>query len=28
MQHTHADPSLRDCRRRIAVHEFRRRRNG
>ena len=28
MQHTHADASLRECRRRIAVHERRRRRNG
>jgi [ribosomal protein S5]-alanine N-acetyltransferase len=28
MRHTHADPSLRACRRRIAVHEWQRRRNG
>ena len=28
MQHTHADASLRECRRRVAVHEWRRRRNG
>jgi ribosomal-protein-alanine N-acetyltransferase len=28
MQYTHADPSLRQCRRRIAVHEQRRRRDG
>jgi RimJ/RimL family protein N-acetyltransferase len=28
MQHTHADASLRDCRRRIAVHERRRRHDG
>lgn len=28
MRHTHADASLRDCRRRIAVHEWHRRRNG
>jgi ribosomal-protein-alanine N-acetyltransferase len=28
MRHTHADASLRDCRRRVAVHEWRRRRDG
>jgi ribosomal-protein-alanine N-acetyltransferase len=28
MRYTHADASLRDCRRRIAVHEWRRRRDG
>ncbi|NIA68275.1 GNAT family N-acetyltransferase [Pelagibius litoralis] len=28
MQHTHLDTSLRQCRRRIAVHERRRRRDG
>ena len=28
MQHTHVDASLRECRRRIAVHERRRRYNG
>lgn len=28
MQHTYTDASLRDCRRRIAVHEWRRRHNG
>ena len=28
MRHTHADGSLRECRRRVAVHEWRRRRNG
>lgn len=28
MQHTHADVSLRECRRRVAVHERRRRRDG
>jgi [ribosomal protein S5]-alanine N-acetyltransferase len=28
MRHTHADASLRDCRRRIALHERRRRRDG
>jgi ribosomal-protein-alanine N-acetyltransferase len=28
MRYTHADTSLRECRRRIAVHEWRRRRNG
>jgi ribosomal-protein-alanine N-acetyltransferase len=28
MQHTHVDASLRECRRRIAVHEWRRRRDG
>ncbi len=28
MQHTHLDSSLRQCRRRIAVHERRRRRDG
>ena len=28
MQHTHADASLRECRRRVAVHEWRRRYNG
>lgn len=28
MQHTHVDASLRECRRRIAVHEWRRRHNG
>lgn len=28
MRHTHADASLRDCRRRIAAHENRRRRDG
>lgn len=28
MRHTHADASLRQCRRRIAVHEWQRRRNG
>jgi len=28
MQHTDADASLRECRRRIAVHEWRRRRDG
>jgi RimJ/RimL family protein N-acetyltransferase len=28
MRYTHADASLRTCRRRIAVHEWRRRRNG
>lgn len=27
MRHTHADASLRDCRRRIAAHEYRRRRD-
>jgi len=28
MQYTHADASLRDCRRRIAIHEWRRRHDG
>ncbi|WP_236038669.1 GNAT family N-acetyltransferase [Belnapia arida] len=28
MQHTHADASLRQCRRRVAVHEWHRRRDG
>jgi ribosomal-protein-alanine N-acetyltransferase len=28
MRHTHADASLRACRRRIAVHEWRRRHDG
>jgi ribosomal-protein-alanine N-acetyltransferase len=28
MQHTHADGSLQECRRRVAVHEWRRRHNG
>jgi ribosomal-protein-alanine N-acetyltransferase len=28
MRHTHADTSLRECRRRVAVHEWRRRRDG
>lgn len=28
MQHTHADASLRECRRRVAVHEWRRRHDG
>jgi len=28
MRHTHVDASLRDCRRRIAVHEWQRRRDG
>jgi RimJ/RimL family protein N-acetyltransferase len=28
MQHTHADASLKECRRRVAVHERHRRRNG
>ena len=28
MRHTHCDPSLRDCRRRIAMHEWRRRHDG
>lgn len=28
MQHTHADASLRGCRRRVAVHEWRRRHDG
>ena len=28
MQHTHIDASLRECRRRVAVHEWRRRRDG
>lgn len=28
MLHTHADPSLRACRRRVAVHEWRRRHDG
>lgn len=28
MQHTHAHASLRECRRRVAVHEWNRRRNG
>ena len=28
MQHTHAHASLRECRRRVAVHEWRRRRDG
>lgn len=28
MRHTHADASLRDCRRRVVLHEWRRRRNG
>jgi len=28
MQHTHVDASLRECRRRVAVHEWRRRRDG
>jgi [ribosomal protein S5]-alanine N-acetyltransferase len=28
MRYTHADTSLRQCRRRIAVHEWQRRRNG
>ena len=28
MQHTHAHASLRECRRRVAVHEWHRRRNG
>jgi ribosomal-protein-alanine N-acetyltransferase len=28
MQHTHADASLRECRRRVVVHEWRRRHDG
>ena len=28
MRHTHVDASLRDCRRRIAAHEWQRRRDG
>jgi RimJ/RimL family protein N-acetyltransferase len=28
MRYTHADASLRECRRRVAVHEWQRRRNG
>ena len=28
MRHTHADSTLRDCRRRVSVHEWRRRRDG
>jgi len=28
MRHTRVDASLRDCRRRIAAHEWRRRRDG
>ena len=28
MRHTHTDASLRDCRRRIAIHEWHRARNG
>jgi len=28
MRYTHVDPSLRACRRRVAVHEWRRRRDG
>lgn len=28
MRHTHADASLRECRRRVAVHEWHRRHNG
>jgi ribosomal-protein-alanine N-acetyltransferase len=28
MRHTHVDASLRECRRRVAVHEWRRRRDG
>lgn len=28
MQHTHVNASLRDCRRRVAVHEWRRRHDG
>jgi len=28
MRYTHVDASLRDCRRRVALHEWRRRRNG
>ena len=28
MRHTHVDASLRECRRRIAAHEYRRRRDG
>ena len=28
MRHTHADASPRECRRRVAVHEWQRRRNG
>nr|WP_246753560.1 GNAT family N-acetyltransferase [Agrobacterium sp. OT33] len=28
MQHTHSDKTLRECRRRILVHEWRRRRYG
>ncbi len=28
MRYTHVDPSLRACRRRVATHEWRRRRNG
>ena len=28
MRHTHADKTLRDCRRRVSVHERRRRRDG
>jgi [ribosomal protein S5]-alanine N-acetyltransferase len=28
MRHTHVDASLRDCRRRVAMHEWKRRRNG
>lgn len=28
MQYTHADASPRDCRRRVAAHEWRRRRDG
>lgn len=28
MQHTHADVSLQECRRRVAVHEWRRRHDG
>jgi [ribosomal protein S5]-alanine N-acetyltransferase len=28
MRYTHADASMRDCRRRVVLHEWRRRRNG
>jgi RimJ/RimL family protein N-acetyltransferase len=28
MRYTHADASLRQCRRRVAIHEWQRRRNG
>lgn len=28
MQHTHADASLKECRRRVAVHAWRRRHDG